>query len=473
MGTKSKSLALVLILLFLTSLVALQTATVKANPKTIIVPDDYPTIQTAIDNASAGDRVFVKKGVYYTYTDYTHQLTINKPLSLIGENPETTFLDGAKESYLFIGTSPYHPYGFFSGINITASDVTLSGFTIRNCGTAITLFDDEKSHKPISKVEIIGNNIINNSGSGDNYYSNGDSIRHYGYEANNIIISGNNITGNTGTGIDITGESFFIMGNNISNNRYGITLEASNSVISYNNVFGNDYNGVRVSSCKNVTIEQNIINDNGVMNFNTTADWGGYLKDSGGLSLNVGGPFYVYNNNINGNHKFGVQLQAINNSTIESNTVMDNGAGIRVRNYIYGGRFFSIHEIQSGNTICNNNLIGNLPNVIIESAYPYFIDKDVIGNGTDVISWDNGKVGNYWSDYSGNGSYVIDQNNVDHHPLTQQVDISVPAPTPTSTQPNEILILPIAVTFVILAVVVAVLLFRLHRKPISQNKPNV
>ena len=130
----------------------------KAHPKTIIVPDDYPTIQAAIDNASAGDSVFVKKGVYYTYTDYTHQLTINKPLSLIGENPENTFLDGAKESYLFIGTSPYHPYAFFSGINITASDVTLSGFTIRNCGTAITLFDAEKSHKPISKVKIIGNN---------------------------------------------------------------------------------------------------------------------------------------------------------------------------------------------------------------------------------------------------------------------------------------------------------------------------
>ena len=38
------------------------------------------------------------------------------------------------------------------------------------------------------------------------------------------------------------------------------------------------------------------------MNFKTTADWGGYLKDSGGLSRNVGGPFNVDNNNINGNH---------------------------------------------------------------------------------------------------------------------------------------------------------------------------
>ena len=51
-----------------------------------------------------------------------------------------------------------------------------------------------------------------------------------------------------------------------------------------------------------------------------------------------------------------------------------------------------------------------------------------MGNGTDVISWDNGLVGNYWSDYNGQGAYVIDENDVDRHPLTQQVDISTTAP---------------------------------------------
>jgi len=35
------------------------------------------------------------------------------------------------------------------------------------------------------------------------------------------------------------------------------------------------------------------------------------------------------------------------------------------------------------------------------------------------VSWNNNMVGNYWSDYNGNGSYVIDQKNVDSHPLTQ------------------------------------------------------
>ena len=51
-------------------------------------------------------------------------------------------------------------------------------------------------------------------------------------------------------------------------------------------------------------------------------------------------------------------------------------------------------------------------------------ETDVIGNGTDVVSWDNGLVDNYWSDYNGQGAYVIDENNIDRHPLSQQVDIS-------------------------------------------------
>ena len=41
------------------------------------------------------------------------------------------------------------------------------------------------------------------------------------------------------------------------------------------------------------------------------------------------------------------------------------------------------------------------------------------------------------SDYNGDGIYVIDQNNIDHHPLTQHVDISVKVPTLTAS-PNGV-----------------------------------
>ena len=61
MHKTGKVLAVLIAIIILSSIVIFQLSTVKEQPKTIVVPDDYPTIQSAIDNASAGDTVFVKK----------------------------------------------------------------------------------------------------------------------------------------------------------------------------------------------------------------------------------------------------------------------------------------------------------------------------------------------------------------------------------------------------------------------------
>ena len=55
---------LILLIVSLASL-AYKSQTVGTSPTTITVPDDYPTIQTAIGNATAGDTVFVRNGTYY------------------------------------------------------------------------------------------------------------------------------------------------------------------------------------------------------------------------------------------------------------------------------------------------------------------------------------------------------------------------------------------------------------------------
>mgnify|MGYP003887738503 CR=1 FL=1 len=46
----------------------------------IVVPDDYPSIQSAINAADSGDEIYVKSGIYY------ENLIINKSISLIGED---------------------------------------------------------------------------------------------------------------------------------------------------------------------------------------------------------------------------------------------------------------------------------------------------------------------------------------------------------------------------------------------------
>lgn len=84
-----------------------------------------------------------------------------------------------------------------------------------------------------------------------------------------------------------------------------------------------------------------------------------------------------------------------------------------------------------------NNIVNNSVNAYVEhtSFFTPDMSEGDIGNGTDVVSWDNGLVGNYWSDYNGEGAYVIDKDNVDHYPLSEQVDISTslrePEPFPT------------------------------------------
>jgi hypothetical protein len=61
MSRLGKTHALLLVFLFLLSLVTLPNYTVKAQSKTIVVPDDYPTITDAIENAVNGDTILVKK----------------------------------------------------------------------------------------------------------------------------------------------------------------------------------------------------------------------------------------------------------------------------------------------------------------------------------------------------------------------------------------------------------------------------
>lgn len=59
---------------------------------TIVVPDDYKTVQEAIDVANPGDTIYVYNGTYY------ENIFINKTVSLVGEDPEITIIDGSKSN---------------------------------------------------------------------------------------------------------------------------------------------------------------------------------------------------------------------------------------------------------------------------------------------------------------------------------------------------------------------------------------
>jgi len=405
---KGTALALIFILtLFVSLLISVQS--VKSSSITIIVPDDFSTIQEAVDNAVAGQTIFVRAGVY------TEQhITIDKSLSLVGEDAANTILVGINN----VKYSP--PYV----IQISADYVTVSGFTVTNGSLGGIRVETVGSDIQPTGCVITGNNIINNS---------------YGIS--------------TYDGKDLT-----LSNNRISNNRdYGIYVSTSQTNIFENDITENGWSGIVIDSCEKVTVSNNNISDNG--------NQGTIQEYQGGIMQRWHGNFEIYANNITNNNGYGVQFgEGCSNSSVHDNNIKGNSVGVELLNFILTNNSEGI-GIGTGNKVYRNNL-DNSQNALIQTACPYNITRTiayVIGNGTDIVLWDNDVVGNYWSDYNGQGAYVIDKDNVDHYPLARQVDISTAAAT-TDTFWAPALTIAAVITGSVVIIGIVVLVYFKKRK---------
>ena len=73
----AKAVSGVMLILLIVSLASLayEIQVVGTSPATITVPDDYPTIEEAINHANAGDTVFVRNGIRIWTSTATTQST--------------------------------------------------------------------------------------------------------------------------------------------------------------------------------------------------------------------------------------------------------------------------------------------------------------------------------------------------------------------------------------------------------------
>ena len=132
----NKVLSRVLILVLLESVIAVAFTMRAVEAGIIYVPDDYPTVQKAINAASSGDTVYVRSGTY------NEDIVVNKTISLVGENKETTCIYG---------------HGGRIAVYVEADSVVVTGFTIKSSGGQ---YDDGIDLNIVGNCEVSENNVL-------------------------------------------------------------------------------------------------------------------------------------------------------------------------------------------------------------------------------------------------------------------------------------------------------------------------
>jgi len=220
----------------------------QASPEVRRVPGVYKTIQAAINAATYGDTIVVSSGIYYEH------IIVNKTVSLFGEAKDVTVIDGN---------------GTGTVATITASNVNLSGFTIRNGGQH-PWEDSGIFLEFVSKNSKVTDNVIIN-----NYHG------IFLESTNGNVLSSNNISSNTGRGIILQSSSRnTISSNSIAQNEWDSGIEFFDSVqnlIEANTISYSGWAGINLIESSGNTIKENVLFHNSVVGIN--------LKTSGGNIL--------------------------------------------------------------------------------------------------------------------------------------------------------------------------------------------
>ena len=428
----SKFLVFTIVVIFVGAGIIPSTVGIKKEKTTITTTDSPGYIQDLIDNASNGDTIYIPSGIYY------ENIVIDKSISLIGEDKYTTIIDGSN-----IGDVIY----------VSADWVNISGFTIQN---SQIYYDHAGIHLDSNYNKIEGNILTSNRGSGIFLDSNNNIIteneilnnEEFGISlyGDNNLITRNIIFYNNYAGISLTS--------------YNSTI--TKNIIYFNNIYVDYYRaGIYLVWCGYCKIIDNILNENGITLYESSTNivdnntisncdcglgldvcWGPFCNNifsnnsffNSGVKIGLGEGLYENNtfsdNTVNekpfvylenesdkvidvdagqiclincdnitvqnqdlSNTIIGIFLGGTDNSSILNNTISSNmEAGIffwdSSNNNIFGNNISSNNLgiyicYSNGNTIYHNNLLFNTKNA----------DDD--GENT----WDDGKYGNYWSDY--------------------------------------------------------------------------
>jgi len=219
-------------------------------------PNNYTGIQDAINDASDGDTVFV----YDESSPYYENIIIDKSIQLIGENKDSTVINGSKLNR------------FLNTVNITANNVNIHGLSINdNPGyyyQAAILITGE--HATISNCKIYNNKWIGISIIDSSYSQIIDCEFYNNLVAIHVVDSSNNEIRSCLCHENSDDILLFQNSHNnkivnctcIGNSFSGIHVQQSSGNEIVNCTIQNGYEGIGLSYAPNTLMQGNVLNNN-------------------------------------------------------------------------------------------------------------------------------------------------------------------------------------------------------------------
>jgi parallel beta-helix repeat protein len=208
-----------------------------------------------------------------------------------------------------------------------------------------------------------------------------------------------------------------------------IEIKRNNTIIDGNGFtvsgWGNGFGGIDLFLVRNVILENFVISnlqsgirltyaENCIVINNTVKSGVSWLQHTAAIYVEAGSSNIIAKNNLVNNVNATYFVSTTNNIIVANNIIDSSGVACLLYD-------------SSNNTFYHNNFVNNRLQVldIRESNYPFVVPQS-------INTWDNGSVGNYWSDYNGantnndgigDSPYGINANNKDNYPLLSQFNI--------------------------------------------------
>jgi parallel beta-helix repeat protein len=305
-------------------------------------------------------------------------------------------------------------WGFYTGFNTTFTNNILVGcslFIYRSSQN--TIADNFVDGKPIIYLKGVADQVIENDEAGQILLENCQNITVKNCDFSNIAKGGIQLLRTNSS--------------ETSNYKGSIYLEHS------------FYNSMTGSNCVEIELYKS---SNNTITGNTVTNIEG-LDYSSGITLSSSNYNNITENNITQNHYSGITLGTSRYNSIAYNNLTYNAHGIGLgeyssKNTVYGNNVAHNHNSAMFMQDASDNLLfGN----------NFFANNHQIGGYNSRNVWDNGTIGNYWSDYNG-----TDENNdgMGDSPYSFTINIRWP-PTadPITNYDNFPLIEPVEIKSII------------------------